>query len=138
MKHFKWVLEYVARLHFVSWIPVIWWSQNAYFSLLIHAKKLSSVTFCDAIARIKASFRTDVEVEIVIKIYKNVLKISTWIHFLIVWFLYGTQQFPAGLCTCLCPIQRSWVRRFDEFFFEREIWIFSLEFRCALNHDLFS
>ena len=50
-------------------------TQNAYFSLLTHTKKLLLVTFCDPTAETGASFRTDghgmegqtdVEVEIVI------------------------------------------------------------------------
>ena len=50
-------------------------TQNAYFSLLTHTKKLSLVTFCDTIVGIGASFWThgwtdtegwtDMEVEIV-------------------------------------------------------------------------
>ena len=51
-------------------------TQNAYFSLLTHTKKLLLVTFCDLTAETGVSFRTDgrrteegqtdVEVEIVI------------------------------------------------------------------------
>ena len=33
-------------------------TKNAYFSLLIHAKQLLSVTFCDKTAGIRPSFRT--------------------------------------------------------------------------------
>ena len=38
-------------------------TQNAYFSLLTHTKKLLLVTFCDPTAETRVSFRTDGQAE---------------------------------------------------------------------------